>query len=161
MLFARSQHVGPQALIRNTFQPPVVLVAGTERETAERVEKATEGLVEAVKFVSDQMNDVTVQIEEFNRKLEDSRRVMVSKVSIGRRSRSITFDDKIRIIDMAELQADGAGMRNLEPKNYSQRWNLFNKSNAFQRFKSERSKWFKDDPNKFLDPRKGEVVSRS
>ena len=75
--------------------------------------------------------------------------------------RSITFDDKIRIIDMAELQADGAGMRNLEPKNYSQRWNLFNKSNAFQRFKSERSKWFKDDPNKFLDPRKGEVVSRS
>ena len=86
---------------------------------------------------------------------------MVSKVSVGRRSRSITFDDKIRIIDMAELQVDGAGMRNLEPKNYSQRWNLFNKSNDFQRFKSERSKWFKDDPNKFLDPRKGEVVSRS
>ena len=56
-------------------------------------------------------------------------------------------------------------MRNLEPKNYSQRWYLFNKSkvksNDFQRFKSERSKWFKDDPNKFLDPRKGEVVSRS
>ena len=74
------------------------MVEGKERETAERVEKATEGLVEAVKFVSDQMNDVTVQIEEFNRKLEDSRRVMVSKVSVGRRSRSITFDDKIRII---------------------------------------------------------------
>ena len=147
--------------MKQESQPPVVLVEGTERETAVRVEKATEGLVDAVNFVSDQMNDVTVQIEEFNRKLEDSRRVMVSKVSVGRRSRSITFDDKIRIIDMAELQADGAGMRNLEPKNYSQRWNLFNKSNAFQRFKSERSKWFKDDPNKFLDPRKGEVVSRS
>ena len=67
------------------------------------------------------MNDVSGQIGKINRKLKDSRRVMVSKVSLGKRSRSITFDDKIRIIHMAELQADGAEMRNLEPKNYSQR----------------------------------------
>ena len=109
--------------MKQESQPPGVLVVGTERETADRVEKATEGLVDAVKFVSDQMNDVTVQIEEFNRKLEDSRRVMVSKVSVGRRSRSITFDDKIRINDITKLQVqvDGAEMRNLEPKNYSQR----------------------------------------
>ena len=65
--------------MKQESQPPGVLVAGTERETADRVEKATGGLVDAVKFVSDQMNDVTVQIEEFNRKLEDSRRGVVGR----------------------------------------------------------------------------------
>ena len=75
------------------------------------------------------------------------------------------YGNKERLKDMAKLQADGVGMRNKNfEKTYNQRWDLFDS----KKFQDKRAMypwyvsrtWFRENTNKFLDPRKGEVVSK-
>ena len=62
---------------------------------------------------------------------------------------------------MAKLQANRVGIRNKNfektAKTYNQRWDLFDSKNV-SRQKSYVSRiWFRENTDKFLDPRKGEV----
>ena len=66
---------------------------------------------------------------------------------------------------MAKLQADGVGMRNKNfEKTYNQRWDLFDSKNVLRQKShhlcSLSRTWFRENTDKFLDPRKGEVVSK-
>ena len=69
------------------------------------------------------------------------------------------YGNKERLKDMAKLQADGVGMRNKNfEKTYNQRWDLFDSKNVSRQKSYVSRTWFRENTDKFLDPRKGEVV---
>ena len=71
------------------------------------------------------------------------------------------YGNKERLKDMAKLQADGVGMRNKNfEKTYNQRWDLFDSKNVSRQKSYVSRTWFRENTDKFLDPRKGEVVSK-
>ena len=71
------------------------------------------------------------------------------------------YGNKERLKDMAKLQADGVGMRNKNfEKTYNQRWDLFDSKNISRQKSYVSRTWFRENTDKFLDPRKGEVVSK-
>ena len=71
------------------------------------------------------------------------------------------YGNKERLKDMAKLQADGVGMRNKNfEKTYNQRWDLFDSRNVSRQKSYVSRTWFRENTDKFLDPRKGEVVSK-
>ena len=79
------------------------------------------------------------------------------------------YGNKERLKDMAKLQADGVGMSSFQnscfnknfEKTYNQRWDLFDSKNVSRQKSYVSRTWFRENTDKFLDPRKGEVVSKT